>query len=245
MDEALDPALREPLVLTLSRIHRSRNLEQLQEVFLHDFPRLIQADAYGMYLFDADRKAQTVFSYRANPRFLSEYEHQRPHDPLLRHVLKRKQFTHSLGMYSEADWRQQPLYDFLARWGLAFSIEAPLVAKGQVIGTINFATGNKGYFSTQTLALARFLCEELDVCCGRLLEIESLRAQATPMATVHELSARARDVMQMAAQGLNNSAIASRLGISENTVRYHIKRIYRELGVRNRAQLAQRLPTVH
>lgn len=245
MDQAIDPALREPLVLTLSRIHRSRNVEQLRQVFLHDIPRLIPADAYGLYLFSDDLNAQTVYSYRANPGFLSEYEQQRPQDPLLRHVLTRKQFTHSLAMYSETDWMQQPLYNFLSRWGLAFSIEAPLMANGEVVGTVNFATGDKGYFSRQTLALARFLCEELDVCCGRLLELESLRAQAGPAAPAAGLSARARDVMQLAARGLPNSAIARQLGISENTVRYHIKRIYRELGVHNRAQLARRLPVIH
>lgn len=241
MDRGIEPALREPLVLTLSRIHRSRSVEQLRQVFLHDIPRLVRADAYGMYLFDGELKTRTVFAYRAKPRFLSEYEEQRPADPLLRHVLKHKRFTHSLAMYSESEWTEQPLYKFLSRWGLAFSIEAPLMANGSVVGTINFATGNKAYFSTETLRLARFLCAELDVCCGRLLEINSLRRQLAHETPVDILPGRAGEIMQLAATGMTNRAIAHRLGISENTVRYHIKRIYRELGVRNRTQLTRRL----
>ena len=177
MDRAIEPALREPLMLTLSRIHRSSSVEQLRQVFLNDIPRLIRADAYGMYLFDGELKTRAVFARRAKARFLSEYEEQRSVDPLLSHVLKRKKFTHSLAMYSESEWAQQPLYQFLSRWGLAFSIEAPLLADGAVVGTINFAIGDKAYFSRETLNLARFLCRELDVCCGRLLEMESLRRQ--------------------------------------------------------------------
>jgi len=194
-----------------------------------------------MYLFDGELKTRAVFARRAKARFLSEYEEQRSVDPLLSHVLKRKKFTHSLAMYSESEWAQQPLYQFLSRWGLAFSIEAPLLADGAVVGTINFAIGDKAYFSRETLNLARFLCRELDVCCGRLLEMESLRRQLADNEPTKILPGRAGQVMQLAATGMTNHAIADRLDISENTVRYHIKHIYETLGIRNRAQLAKHL----
>lgn len=249
MVRALETALREPMVLTLSRIHRSRSIDQLRQVFLSDIPKLIDADAYGMYLFDKELNTQMIFSYRAKPRFLSEYEDQRAVDPLFRDVLKHKKFTHSLAMFSEAEWMRQSLSDFLARWGLAFSIEAPLLANGSVVGTVNFATSNKRYFSAETLNLAKFLCQELDVACGRLVELEMLqknivRTRAANELAVH-LPGRARQVMAIAAAGLPNHAIARRLGISENTVRYHLKRIYRELGVCNRAQLVNRVRGTH
>ena len=245
MHPTRETSLDEPLVLALSRIHRSRSMDQLREVFLRDIPRLIEADAYGMYLFDEDLKTRSVFAYQAQSRFLSEYEEQRDSDPLLRHVLKRQRFTHSLEMFSETEWTQQALFSFLSRWGLAFSIEAPLIANGTVVGTINFATSNLNYFSNRTLAMARFLCRELETACGRLVEVDLLnkelirsrgRKQFTP-----SLPRRTTQVMERLASGMNNRAIASELRISENTVRYHIKRIYRELGVRNRAQLVKRL----
>lgn len=241
MDRAVELALREPLVLTLSRIHRSRSLKQLRQVFLNDIPRLIPADAYGMYLFEGQSESPSVIAYRAPPRFLSEYEEQRSVDPLLRHVIKRKQFTHSLAMYSESEWVRQPLYEFLSRWGLAFSIEAPLVANGSVVGTLNFAIGKDNYFSSETLELAQFLCQEMDVCCGRLLEIDALQRQLADETSTEILPGRAGQVMRMAASGMTNHAIAHRLGISENTVRYHLKRIYEKFGVHNRAQLTARL----
>ncbi len=238
MSQATGSALREPLLLTLSRIHRSRSMDQLREVFLSDIPRLVPADAYGLYLFDQQRKPRSVFAYRAKPGFLQEYERYRDHDPLLRELLAHKCFTHSLGLYDEPKWRQQPLYDLLARWGLAFTIEAPLRHDGEIIGTLNFAIGQRRYFPADVLALARFLCEEMDACCTRLLELDSLRRQLVAPGLAEGLPVRAREVMRLAACGLANGAIAERLGISENTVRYHLKRIYRHLGVRNRVELA-------
>ena len=39
----------------------------------------------------------------------------------------------------------------------------------------------------------------------------------------------------MLARGWTNQQIANRTGISENTVKYHLKNLYDKLGVRNRA----------
>ena len=237
--------MREALVLTLSRIHRCRSFDQLRSVFLSDIPRLIGADAYGLYLFDDDQNPSTVFSYRAKPKFLSDYEKQRSTDPLFQEVLEKKAFTHSLALYSESEWAQQSLYGFLSRWGLAFSIEAPVLVGDTVVGTINFATSDRHYFSRDTLNMARFLCEELNVACGRLIEFGRLTSACTAAyrrpGARDDISPRARQVAELAGAGLTNREIGLQLTISENTVRYHLKRLYRDLGVHNRAQLVGRL----
>jgi pimeloyl-ACP methyl ester carboxylesterase/DNA-binding CsgD family transcriptional regulator len=50
------------------------------------------------------------------------------------------------------------------------------------------------------------------------------------------LSARELEVLELIAQGLDNSAIAARLALAEKTVRNHINRIFDKLKVPNRAQ---------
>lgn len=55
------------------------------------------------------------------------------------------------------------------------------------------------------------------------------------------LTARERDVADLASQDLRNHEIASRLGISERTVEVHLSNAFRKLAVRSRAGLAQRL----
>ena len=52
-----------------------------------------------------------------------------------------------------------------------------------------------------------------------------------------ELSAREREVVENLLSGMTNREIAERLGISERTVKNHLWRIYRKLGVENRSQL--------
>lgn len=54
--------------------------------------------------------------------------------------------------------------------------------------------------------------------------------------TFAELSPRERDVLRLLTEGLSNSEIAERLGISEKTVRNHLSHLFDKLGVWSRAQ---------
>lgn len=58
--------------------------------------------------------------------------------------------------------------------------------------------------------------------------------------TIHQdpldvLTARERELLSALANGWSNLQIAARIGISRNTVKYHLKNLYDKLGVNNRA----------
>ena len=52
------------------------------------------------------------------------------------------------------------------------------------------------------------------------------------------MTAREREVLGLVGTGLQNKAIARRLGISEATVKAHLTRIFRQIGVSDRTQAA-------
>ena len=64
-----------------------------------------------------------------------------------------------------------------------------------------------------------------------------LSARAGPTA-VQSLSKREREVLAMVAEGLPNKLIARELAISEKTVKAHLTKVYREIGVTDRTQAA-------
>jgi DNA-binding NarL/FixJ family response regulator len=65
--------------------------------------------------------------------------------------------------------------------------------------------------------------------------IISARAEPDPIGA---LSVREREVLALLVEGLPNKLIARRLDISEKTVKSHLTRIFRELGVTDRTQAA-------
>jgi len=46
------------------------------------------------------------------------------------------------------------------------------------------------------------------------------------------------ELLQLIVDGMSNKAIAERLSLSENTIKYHIKNILQKLGVQNRTEAA-------
>lgn len=63
-------------------------------------------------------------------------------------------------------------------------------------------------------------------------------AAPEPLAEVAELSAREREVLRLLAGGSRNQEIAAALGISGNTVKFHVSNLLRKTGTRSRAELA-------
>jgi len=59
-----------------------------------------------------------------------------------------------------------------------------------------------------------------------------------PTAEAENLTPRERDILSLLAEGQPNKVIARRLGTCDGTVKVHLRRIMRKLGVQNRTQAA-------
>ena len=60
-----------------------------------------------------------------------------------------------------------------------------------------------------------------------------------------ELSSQELSIAQKIAEGLSNPAIAEELHISVNTVKYHIKNLFKKMNVSNRTELLTKIYTLN
>jgi len=89
----------------------------------------------------------------------------------------------------------------------------------------------------QTIAAIR------QVCAGQLVFPQAARRwleERRGSGGGGDLTAREREVWALIADGLPNHAIAKRLGLTANTVKFHVQHLFSKLGVRNRTEAAIR-----
>ena len=79
------------------------------------------------------------------------------------------------------------------------------------------------------------LAANIEQALGVLRELLKLANPATPPSDVH-LTPRELEVLTHLADGKSNAEIAKRCWISENTVKFHLKNVFRKLGIRDRVQ---------
>lgn len=88
------------------------------------------------------------------------------------------------------------------------------------------AGGVSVFFSLRRVSCRRLL-QRMSAPAGEMSSSDMMRARA-------RLTHREREILGMAAAGMNTLTIADRLYISKQTVRSHFKNIYRKLGVHTR-----------
>jgi DNA-binding NarL/FixJ family response regulator len=68
--------------------------------------------------------------------------------------------------------------------------------------------------------------------------ILSFQEPVTTVAEVEGLSPREREILQLLAEGFPNKQIATRVGVTDGTVRWHLRHVYNKLHVRSRTAAA-------
>jgi len=66
--------------------------------------------------------------------------------------------------------------------------------------------------------------------------ILSFQEPVTAAAEVEGLSPREREILELLAEGFANKQIASRIGLTDGTVRWHLRHVYHKLHVRSRTE---------
>lgn len=119
-------------------------------------------------------------------------------------------------------------------------VAAPVVARGRVTAFVhldrNLDSGTTDEFDRDLLAA---FCQGVGLMLDHLFAQgaygdESLSSNSTSWAAA--LTQREREVLQLVAAGLTNAEIAARLYLGEETVKTHVRKLMRKLGVTSRSQ---------
>ena len=93
---------------------------------------------------------------------------------------------------------------------------------------------------TELRAAAEVLHQTASDLGRRAAELHSFPGRSRDADLNKLLGARQLEILALVAEGLSNAEIASRLYLTESTVKWHVRKILRALGVANRAQAVAR-----
>ncbi len=125
---------------------------------------------------------------------------------------------------------------------LALATDATRAAEAMELGVtgILFRDGDAGRMDAALQAIALGLTVLDEPFREALLRAELEPAGGRADLRGEELTPREREVLGLLAQGLSNRALGRRLGISENTARFHVNAILAKLGARSRTDAVVR-----
>jgi ATP/maltotriose-dependent transcriptional regulator MalT len=129
-------------------------------------------------------------------------------------------------------------HDLLAGEDFVSYLAVPLVARGRLVGVLELFHRARLEPDQEWLDFAETLAEQ----AAAAIEGARLRQQAHAGGAVgagtedSPLTRPEESTLRLLAGGCSNTEIADRLFVSANTVKFHLRRIYRKLGVRSRAQ---------
>lgn len=96
-------------------------------------------------------------------------------------------------------------------------------------------TAGAAAFAPRSAPVETLLDTCIDVAAGKMVFpfLDVRKLQQDP---IHQLSKRERVMLEALSKGLTNRELSAELGISTNTVKFHLSNLYEKLSVRSRAQ---------
>lgn len=130
------------------------------------------------------------------------------------------------------DRRQRQLFAEAAAFGLRHGCSVPLHGPGGRVAMLSFAGATAQALEAIPLSHLQLLAVQFDLAFQRRRPSQALPAQ------LPRLSARERDCLAWSARGKSAWDIGVILGISPNTVKFHLKNALRKLQATNRTTAA-------
>jgi len=215
------------------------NESELRSRFMDAAGELFEAQAWGWKWFadnfeiiDCDLKGlpNTIVQHYQEVGYLK--------DPLMGFTIEHHAPIHEQLILTAENWQDSPIYQHVfKRYNIEHLAIAPVLGNGKLLGKIYFTRGkDTNPFTVEDLYKLSALSTHLSVC------LATLRShQVSPF--LQYLTQREHQIANLVAQGLKTSELSLALGITQNSVKQALKRIFAKLDVSTRAEMVAKLRT--
>ena len=203
---------------------------------------LLGADYFASYVWDEGcGEFRSRVQINMSDENLSAYEaYFQFRDPITMKLKAQRRATAVSSIMAQRDLERTEFFnDFLARDGLHYGMNLFVYDGERNIGDLRvWRRRGRGNFESRDV-------ETLDLIRphfrNAMRNIRAAGKRNRLRATGGLLTPRETDVAAAIARGMSDAEVAASLGMAYSTLRTHLKRIYRKLGVHNRTAMIARL----
>jgi len=239
--------------------HGTDIVGQIAHSMLKVCSNYINADSYSFYLYDS------LYIPIANYFPREEYPElaatpMTNTNPIVDYMRKTGRSVGSMMPDVKEIWQKSIIYNILKHRQLEYFIASPLIHNNIWLGSINLSRKGEDFTEHELgqldflskIVVAFFESSEVLVKKGSLISIEQSDSGLDKL-MIHNLNyynldtsklsftSREEEVLKELADGRTYKEIADKLFVSVNTVKYHVKNIYRKAGASSKVRMLRTL----
>lgn len=223
-----------------SALANAKNESELRSRFMDAAGNIFEAQAWGWKWFadnfeivdcDLQGLSNTILQHYQEVGYLK--------DPLMCFAIEHHAPAHEQLILTPENWQRGLIYQHVfKRYGIEHLAIAPVLGNGTLLGKIYFTRGKDTQpFTVEDLCKLSALSTHLSVCLATLRSRSSI--QISPF--VQYLTQREQQIANLVAKGLKTAELSIALGITQNSVKQALKRIFVKLDVSTRAEMVAKL----
>jgi DNA-binding CsgD family transcriptional regulator len=220
-----------------STLAGAKNESELRSHFIDAAGELFEAQAWGWKWF-ADNFEIVDCDLQGLPNTILQHYQEVGYqkDPLMGFAIEHHAPIHEQVLLSVENWQRSLIYQqVFRRYNIEHLAIAPVLGNGKLLGKIYFTRGrDTNPFTVEDLCKLSALSTHLSVC------LATLRSHH-PSPFKQYLTQREQQIVNLVAQGLKTAELSLALGITQNSVKQALKRIFVKLDVSTRAEMVAKL----
>ncbi|MGL5807062.1 MAG: LuxR C-terminal-related transcriptional regulator [Xenococcaceae cyanobacterium] len=216
---------------------------ELRSRFMDSAGDIFDAKAWGWKFLDNNYQIIDCELRGLSDRIVNQYQQiGYRNDPLMNYAIEHHAPVHESVIFTSAIWQHTNIYQqVFSRYEIEHLAIAPLVGNGRILGKVFLTRGKDSQAFTRTdLDRLSALSAHLSVCLATM----QWRSRSSESSFSHYLTKRERQIADLVAQGLKTAELSLELGITQNSVKGALKRIFLKLNVSTRAEMVAKLRTV-
>jgi DNA-binding CsgD family transcriptional regulator len=220
---------------------------ELKSQFIDAAGEIFEARAWGWKVLDKNFQIVDCELMGLSDRIIDRYQEiGYLRDPLMNYAIEHHAPVHDRILFNSETWQNSTIYQqVLSRYKIEHLAIAPILGNDRLLGKVFLTRGKQDKpFNLKDLSQLSAICTHLSVRLATLQVADNITTKSRSI-SFKSLTKREQQIADLIAEGLKTAELSSVLGITQNSVKQALKRMFLKLDVSTRAEMVAKTRNVY